>query len=294
MMRTIYFLLVICCMLPVGTACAGRFAVATGATPVLNSPDFARVFGGADGSTLKVDRCGQVRELEYIALPDTVFRVLGAESRGNPEVLRVETDEYEPPAGGKLYVDRHFVTIREDRPPQRHRTLPSVEEIITRLRSAAGVPYVWGGNVREGIPELLVRYYNGAVAAEQHDVLTLAGLDCSGLLYQATGGWTPRNTSQLVSYGVGVPVAGRKVDEITALLRPLDLIVWNGHVLIVLDDGMVIESRLECGYPRNGGVMIWPLRERLGEIMRNRRPADAWPAGGKVRDIFVVRRWLER
>jgi len=292
MMRPVLFLLIVCCILPVTAAGAARFAVATGATPVLNTPDVTRVFGGADGSSLKVDRCGQVRELEYIALPGTVFKVLGAEHRGNLEILRVETDEYEPPAGGKLYVDGRFVVIREDRPPQRYRVLPAAEEILTRLRSSVGVPYVWGGNVREGIPELAERYYGGAVATEQSGMLTLAGLDCSGLLYQATDGWTPRNTSQLVSYGGAVPIAGKGADEIAALLHPLDLIVWNGHVLIVLDADTIIESRLECGYPRNGGVMIWPLRERLGEILRVRRPVNIWPAGGKVRDIFVVRRWL--
>ncbi len=292
MIHLLFVTFLLCCLSP-DLSNAATYAVANGAAPVLNTPEFSHIFGGADGRSLKVDRCGQVRELEYVALPGTVFKVLDRESHGSLEILRVETDEYEPSAGGKLYVDKRFMTLREDRLPQRHRVRPTAEEITAWLRSAVGVPYVWGGNVREGIPELSERYY-GAVATEQSDMLTLAGLDCSGLLYQATAGWTPRNTSQLVSYGAAVPIAGKKADEIAALLHPLDLIVWNGHVLIVLDADTIIESRLECGYPRNGGVMVWPLRERLGEIMRVRRPVNIWPAAGKVRDIFVVRRWLDQ
>jgi cell wall-associated NlpC family hydrolase len=134
--------------------------------------------------------------------------------------------------------------------------------------------------------------YGGEVPAAARRRLTLAGLDCSGLLYQATGGWTPRNTSQLVSYGQGVPIAGKSTDAIVNVLEPLDLIVWNGHVLIVLDRETVIESRLECGKPGNGGVVTTPLRQRLSEIMRTRKPVDQWPAGTKGKGIFVVRRWF--
>jgi cell wall-associated NlpC family hydrolase len=155
-----------------------------------------------------------------------------------------------------------------------------------------GSPYVWGGNVQGGVAELIEFFYGGALPAAAQHRLTLAGLDCSGLLYQATGGWTPRNTSQLVSYGRGVPVEGKKPDEIAGMLEPLDLIVWNGHVLIVLDRQTVIESRLECGKKGNGGVMTTVLKQRLTEIMQTRRPVDIWPTAGKQRDIFVVRRWF--
>ena len=117
-------------------------------------------------------------------------------------------------------------------------------------------------------------------------------MDCSGLLYQATGGWTPRNTSQLVSYGTGVVVEGKDAREIAESLKPLDLIVWGGHVIIVLDRNTAIESRLRCGRPANGGVVTTPLQQRLSEIMRTRRPVDAWPARGKQEGIFVVRRWF--
>ena len=55
---------------------AASYGVARTATPVLNSPAFSDIFGGPDGRSLKTDRCGQVRQLEFIALPGTVFRLL--------------------------------------------------------------------------------------------------------------------------------------------------------------------------------------------------------------------------
>ena len=55
---------------------AAEYGIALASTPVLNSPDFKAVFGGVGGQNLKSDRCGQVRELEYIALPGSVFTIV--------------------------------------------------------------------------------------------------------------------------------------------------------------------------------------------------------------------------
>jgi hypothetical protein len=49
------------------------FAVVNVPAPVLTTPDFRSIFGGSDGESLSTDRCGQVRELEYIALPGFGF-----------------------------------------------------------------------------------------------------------------------------------------------------------------------------------------------------------------------------
>ena len=271
---------------------AGSYAIARTATPVLNSAEFGKVFGGKDGKSLKTDRCGQVREMEFVALPGTVFQVTGELRSGKNIIYQVETDEYPAPAGITLYVDSRFLEFSQEVPQARKRSLPSKQEIVSLMRSAGGIPYVWGGNQRQGVRELLNFYYKGHFAEKDAKRLTLAGLDCSGLLYEATNGWTPRNTSALIRFGEGVPVAGKSVLEIVALLEPLDLIVWNGHVLIVLDRETIIESRLECGRPGNGGVIVSSLKQRLAGIMKTRQPADAWGAGSKKRDQFVVRRWF--
>ncbi len=273
---------------------AASFGVARSAVPVLNVPAFTSAFGGADGKTLKTDRCGQVRELEYIALPGTVFTIREQHRDGTAAIFRVETDDYPAPSKKALYVDSRFVDLVESRPPQRARRLPPRQEILESLKGAVGQPYVWGGNLQDGVADLVKLFYGGRVPASAKHSLTLAGLDCSGLLYQATNGWTPRNTSQLVSYGQAVPIAGKLAEEIVKLLEPLDLIVWNGHVIIVLDGETVIESRLECGKKGNGGVMVTPLQQRLMEIMRTRKPMDSWQPGGKQRGVFVVRRWYGR
>ncbi|MBK5274487.1 MAG: peptidoglycan endopeptidase [Desulfuromonadales bacterium] len=278
-----------CCLVTVDAA---TYGAARSAAPILNTAAYSTIFGGSDGKTLKTDRCGQVRELEFLALPGTVFTILDVWNHGSATVLQVVTDDYPGPAGVKLYVDSRFIEPREEKPPQRGRTLPSPPEIIAALKNSVGSPYVWGGNLQAGVPELVGLFYGSGISAAGRNRLTLAGLDCSGLLYQATGGWTPRNTSQLISFGRAVPMAGKPLDEIAGLLKPLDLITWNGHVLVVLDRETIIESRLECGKPGNGGVMVTPLRQRLREILRTRRPVDIWPTAGKERDIFVVRRWI--
>jgi hypothetical protein len=71
----------------------------------------------------------------------------------------------------------------------------------------------------------------------------------------------------------------------------LDLIVWNGHVIIVLDRDTVIESRLACGRPGNGGRVPTSLFQRLEPHRPTRRPADKWPGEGRRQGVFVVRRW---
>lgn len=270
---------------------ATLFGSARYATPVLNSPDFGAIFGGRDGSSLKTDRCGQVRELEFIALPGTSFKIIGELKNGSRKIYQVETGEYPAPAGVRLYVDSRFLDISGADPQKRELALPPREEISAALKSAVGSPYVWGGNLQEGVPELTPWFFGGS-AGEQNSQLHLAGLDCSGLLYQATGGWTPRNTARLLDFGRPILIKGKRADEITGLLEPLDLIIWNGHLVIVLDSDTTIESRLECGRKGNGGVVTNQLGRRLAEIMRTRRPVDSWPKTGKRRDIFVVRRWF--
>jgi len=267
---------------------AERYATVRTAAPVMTRPDFTAIFGGRDHASLKTDRCGQVRELEFIALPGTVFRILGELKEETATVYRASTAEYSTPPGRALYLESRFVELLDHRPPERQRTLPPREAILSSLKAALGSPYVWGGNLQEGIPEMMSWFYRSSNISDKR--LSLAGLDCSGLLYQATRGWTPRNTAQLVSFGAAVAIGGKTAETIAAQLEPLDLVVWNGHVLIVLDRENIIESRLICGGKGNGGVVITPLGERLREIMRTRRPVDRWPVEGK-QYVFVVRRW---
>ena len=289
MKQLLYFATTLC-FISFFAAEAADYGVAVTAAPVLNTPDFTAVFGGVSGIDLKMDRCGQVRELEYVALPGTVFTILKKLQSAPNTVYQVETDGYTAPPNTHLYVDSRFIRLERSVAPQRQASLPPRETIVTALRATVGNRYVWGGNVPVGVPELSSWFFKG-IREEEKNRFILAGLDCSGLLYHATNGLTPRNTAQLRMYGQGIAIAGKSSGEIALLLQPLDLIVWNGHVVVVLDQQTAIESRLECGKPRNGGVKMTSLSQRIGEIMRTRHPVNAWPDGKNRNDLFVVRRW---
>ena len=266
------------------------FAVARIHTPVLNTPDFHAVFGGKDGKTLQKDECGQLRSLEFVALPGAVFTIEAELTTGNQRIYRVQTTDYPYPSQHGYYLDARFVEIHGRKPPERTAPLPAREMILTSLKKRAGSRYVWGGNKAEGIAELLSWYPPAdktSLGDADKKLWMLAGIDCSGLLYEATGGYTPRNTSAMLHFGESVSIAGKSLPEITALLKPLDLLVWPGHVLIVLDNNTLIESRLVCHEP-DKGVRIRPLAGALSDIMKRRKPADVVKNGTGE---FVIRRW---
>ncbi|MDD2366972.1 MAG: peptidoglycan endopeptidase [Desulfuromonadaceae bacterium] len=268
---------------------ASEYGVARIPTPVLNAPDFNFIFGGTDGRSLKTDASGQVRELEYIALPGTTFKIMKQIKSEGCCVYEVKTDEYTVDEKIRLYVDSRFIKVQKKTPPPRKHSLPDPEEIISLLKSAVGVPYVWGGNVLSGIPQLAELFYRN-IDEKDKTRLTLAGLDCSGLLYYATAGCTPRNTSSLLMYGQAVPVEGMQSSAIVSILKPLDLIVWSGHLIIVLNSDTVIESRLEPHKKGRGGVITTPLQKRITEIMNLRKPVDRWSSKNS-NSTFVIRRW---
>ena len=247
------------------------FAVAVQPVPVFNSPKAA-----LPGAALKKDGCGQVRSLEMIALPGTIFKVI-ATVPGTENILQVTTDDYQAPAGTSLYVAAKLLKLSLTAPLPRRPQLPQQDAILQKLLTAVGLPYIWGGNLREGVNDGVQQRF--------------AGLDCSGLLYEATDGYTPRNTEQLVQFGSAVPIEGLRIEKLAQQLRPLDLIVWKGHVVILLDQHNTIESVMNCGETKNG-VVVTPLKRRLEQLLKQRQPANSWPAGTKKAALFVVRRWL--
>lgn len=124
----------------------------------------------------------------------------------------------------------------------------------------------------------------------------LKGVDCSGLLYEATNGYTPRNTSSLVDFGVPVKIAGLTSEKIISKLRPLDIMVWKGHVIVVLDQTRTIESRLDYHKQKESkyrGVVIRDLKQVLNEVLSERRPVDNYKDNiNGEKQKFVIRRWF--
>jgi len=231
-----------------------KFARAKRPVPLLDTANFLAVFGGKDGASLPLDNQGLMRPLEMIAFPGTTFEIQ-EEIKENQDttILHLKTEDYPEK---NVFADYRFLHQSEENIPPRKAFLPSTKEIIQNLTDLVGMPYLWGGNWSEGIEEMLTLYPpQKPLDAEKRRIWALKGVDCSGLLYEATRGATPRNTSQLLFFGK---------DCAGSSFLPLDLIVWPGHVLIVLDENRVIESRASFG------VIISPLKERLEEIKQRK------------------------
>ncbi|MFI5333869.1 MAG: hypothetical protein ACHQT8_01730 [Chlamydiales bacterium] len=255
------------------------FATAKFPTPVLNTPRFHEVFGGEDGLSLPLDEQGLLRAAETVAFPGTKFQLL---EKCEEYVFRVKSNDY---PGEDLFVDERFLLPAHEETPDRMRKLPDEQEILKTLKDQVGLAYVWGGNWF-GIPEML-QFYPPRKALDEKSLLTwtFQGLDCSGLLYLATAGCTPRNTSQLVGFGRSLAIQNKSPREIQSLVKPLDMIVWTGHVIIVLDGEKTIESRL------GHGVVISPLVSRLQEVIdiHKKTPINRWTPGS---NHFVINRWI--
>lgn len=257
------------------------FAIAKTFTPLLNTHEFRKVFGGEDGSSLPLDAQGLLRNVETIALPETKFKIL---KQIDSSIVQVETADY---SCQPLFADLRFLTQVDEKVEERKKRLPPFSKIMEDLEKLIGTRYIWGGNWSQGIPELL-QYYppKTTLQKEMQLIWTLKGIDCSGLLYQVTEGYTPRNTSWLVHFGQPIFIENLSVEQICSSVRPLDLIVWHGHVILILDPSSCIESRSEFG------VVTKNLKDRLEELISQSKkiPSNFPPPSNK--DYFVIRRWI--
>ena len=272
------------------------YAIAELPTPVLNTPDFSSVFGNKDGETLHLDGSGLIREVEFIALPKTVFKIENIINKINTTIYKITTADYPYPAQKGYFIDSRFVKTIEYKPPNRLKGLPKKKAIINKLLFSEGVNYIWGGNYKADVPQMLSFYAPAkALSADLKDQWMLKGVDCSGLLYEATNGFTPRNTSSLITFGESVKIANLSANHIMPEVEPLDIIVWKGHAIIILDKNRVIESRLDYDKEKEGnqgGVRIRKLKKVLTETLKARIPVDNYEdevEEGKKK--FVVRRW---
>jgi hypothetical protein len=256
-----------------------KYAVAIGIKPILNVPHFKGAFGGETGDVVDL-----AKKIETCALKGTKFRIL---EKVDETIYRVATDAYRR---AELYIDGNFLKLyTEIEPKERERREPPASLILKRLWELEHkkIDYLWGSNCLEGIPEMLTFYPPSKILDEPTKKLwTLTGTDCSGLLYAVTDGFTPRNTSELTTFESALAIEGLSLDAILAQIRPLDLIVWDGHVIIFLNAETTIESR------KGKGVIFCEAQMRLKELIEEGRiPLNQWRPSLNPNEAFVIQRW---
>ncbi len=253
--------------------------MAAGPLPVLNTPNFSLVFGGKDGKTLLEDEKGHIRALEFIALKNTLFEKIATES---VNIYKVRTSSY---PSQELFVDKRFLkpyTPLKKNLKQNFKL--DISFLIKELEKRLGYPYLWGGNYYKGIPKM-IKYYppQTPISADYKKKWKLQGVDCSGLLFEVTDGYTPRNTKELLAFGQFIEIENLSISEIIKKLKPLDLIVFPGHLIIIKDSCFTIESR------ETKGVILTPINERFTELLEKRKPSNNIQ---KTNDYFVIKRWI--
>jgi hypothetical protein len=264
------------------------FAVAKEPTPILYTSDFEAVYGGRDRLTLRRNSSGLIKELETVALTGTVFEILDTIPKKDHSIYKIITKEYTPlNPKNSLYIDSRCVTLTENCPPERNIAVPSVKAIYKFFDKIVKdkVVYVWGANTTAGVPNWL-KYYPPAQPLAGKTLLdwSIKGLDCSGVIYEATNGFTLRNTHQLVYYGKPVMIQGLTAAQIAAKLDSLDMIVYKGHIVYVFDKKTTIESSCSAG-----GIIKKDLVTHLTRLMGSRRAVNEWSDNGSKQ--FVIRRW---
>ena len=228
------------------------FAKTISPAPLLNKPKL--IF------ELEKDSQNRFMELETVIFPHVLLELV---EQKTDQIWEVKTNEYS--SSSKLYIDSRFfqpIPLAIEREIE----LPSSDEILANMKKLEGLRYFWGGAYPYGIPNVL-KFYPHIHEREDLADLICQGVDCSGLLYFASNGFTPRNTSQLINFGT--PVSASEV-------KPLDIIVWQGHVIIATSSDTAIESRIDKG------VVFSPLKTRLPEVQKI--------VADQKKELFI-RRW---
>ncbi|KKM05725.1 hypothetical protein LCGC14_1751160 [marine sediment metagenome] len=165
-------------------------------TPILNTDNFRSIFGGIDQNSLKTDEKGHIRAIEFVALKDMVFKI--EEKTIFPYIYKISSTFYK---SENLYIDSRFTIPLSSSVNINPNYILTPNKIIKRLISHLGEKYIWGANYSKGIKNLLKFYPpSNKINKDVLDKWILKGVDCSGILFEATNGFTPRDTKDLLNY----------------------------------------------------------------------------------------------
>ncbi|MEN9343671.1 MAG: hypothetical protein RLZZ453_458 [Chlamydiota bacterium] len=231
--------------------------------PLFNTPHFL--------NPPEFDAQGLWRSLETILLPGNTYTVV---ERGDSATIT--TASY--PSSNPLYTDPRFIDRSELFKGDVDALTPSLEHFLQRIEECVKnkVPYLWGGNLPQGDERMGRLLYNNytSLSKEQQRACSLTGVDCSGLIYWASNGVTPRNSSGLILAGIPVTTLD--------CLKPGMLIGWKGHVLIVTKKG-IVESAA------GKGTICTPTEEKINALVKERTFLKEWPPTPPETPSFVIR-----
>ena len=191
-----------------------------------------------------------------------------------------------------FYLDSRFIEKKDKKPNEVIHKLPDISTIYKNLLSAVDSHYIWWGSYYQWIPEINDFYPTPStveLTKDEQEYKLLKGVDCSWLLWQATNGYTPRNTSWLLTFWESVNITWNTISQIISKVKPLDLIVRQWHVIIILSNEYAIESIWKENF--EWGVEIVKLEERLQDIFTRRQPVNEWNESTLPnKEKFVIRR----
>jgi hypothetical protein len=237
-------------------------------TALFNEAIFNAIIDGY--YTLDFDQQHLIRSLETILYPGTPIKIIKDVYVQKIHFLQIESKDY--PSKNKLYIQAHNAKMGK----ATLRAMPALNKIQLNLRGLKDIPYFWGGTLPYGLEKKRGFAVNGkSYTPFEKKCLNFEGLDCSGLLYYVTNGYTPRNTGDLMTFG-----------KPCRDLKPLDLILWPGHVVLILDDKHTIESR------EIDGLITEPLEKRLDEIRAKRKWVEKINPHTLDKNIYTTRRFL--
>jgi len=187
-------------------------------------------------------------------------------------MVEVVDSAYRPFYKKELYALEEAVRVIPGPPAgTRAASAPPMQNVIDALLSLEGTPYLYGGSAPSGsdiqAEALIARGLMRREDLEDPDlamIMRSAGIDCSGLFNLATD-YAFFGDSCHVYEAFGSAARVIEDDEasnaatMAKALRPLDLIVYRGHVIVALGDGRVIQAvgdginattfSLETGFP---------------------------------------------
>lgn len=134
------------------------------------------------------------------------------------------------------------------------RRLPSSKETLQRIVMLAGLPYLYGGSApfgslaqAEKLIELGLFKKEDLNNPELRQLMMSSGVDCSGLFNYGTNYHFFGDTRHVYDFFKrGLVVLPEEVKaspkKIANHLRPLDIIIYRGHMMVVIDTGFVVQA----------------------------------------------------